>query len=340
MKAVVMTGEPGKATLVTDRPFPRPRPGYVLADVKAVALNPTDWKHTDFFNSKDTLLGCDFAGVVAQTGTGYSKQWKVGDRICGFVSGGNALEREDGAFAERVAVKADVALRIPDNMSFEEASSLPVAIVTVGQGLFQQMGLNRPSQPTTEKEFILIYGGSTLIGTMAIQLAKLAGYTPIATCSPHNFELVKSMGAVAAFDYKDPNCVAQIKEFTNNNLKYVWDAISLPPTAQLCAQVIAPNGRYGTILPVDFPRKDVKQTHSVAYTAFGEPVKKPFFEAQDTTADFEFMKGWIAEAEGLLHQGQLKHHPLKIGRGLENVLEGMDQLRQDKVSGQKLVYVL
>lgn len=173
MKAIVMQGEPGKASLETDRPAPKLRPGYVLVDVKAVALNPTDWKHIDYINSKGCLVGCDFAGVVAETGTSYSKQWKVGDRICGFAHGGNPLQPEDGAFAERILVKADVALRIPDNLSFEEAATLGVGVVTCGQGLFQQIGLNWPSHPTTNGEFVLIYGGSSATGTLGIQFAKL-----------------------------------------------------------------------------------------------------------------------------------------------------------------------
>ncbi len=173
MKAIVMQGEPGKASLATDRPYPKIRPGYVLVDVKAVALNPTDWKHIDYWNTKDCLVGCDYAGVVAETGTGYSKPWKVGDRICGFAHGGNPLQPEDGAFAERIAAKADIQMRIPENMSFEDAATLGVGVVTCGQGLFQQMGLKLPSNPSTKGEFILIYGGSSATGSLGIQIAKL-----------------------------------------------------------------------------------------------------------------------------------------------------------------------
>lgn len=172
MKAIVLHGEPGKVSLVTDRPYPKPRPGYLHVDVKAVALNPTDWKHIDYLNEK-SQAGCDFAGVVAETGTGYSKPWKKGDRICGFVHGANKLQSEDGAFAERIVVKADIAFRIPDHMSFEEAATLGVGVITCGQGLFQEMGLNLPSQPTTKGETVLIYGGSSATGTLGIQFAKL-----------------------------------------------------------------------------------------------------------------------------------------------------------------------
>ncbi len=160
------------------------------------------------------------------------------------------------------------------------------------------------------------------------------------TCSSRNFELVKSLGAAAAFDYKDPDCAAQIRTFTHNDLKYVWDTISLPATAQLCADVISPGGRYGAILTVEFPRKDVKCTNSLGYTAAGEAVKKGSMFLEASTEDFEFAKKWAEVVDQLLEQRKLKVHPPKIGKGLENVLDGCDLLRKDKVSGQKLVYVL
>lgn len=172
-RALVLQGEPGKAALVTDRPYPRHRPGFIYVDVKAVALNPTDWKHIDRLNFPGLLSGCDYAGVVAELGEGYTKDWKVGDRIAGFVTGANELEPEDGAFAERIAAKADVAIRIPDNLSFEEAATLGVGIITVGQGLYQQLGLAWPSKPADGGEYVLIYGGSSATGTLGIQFAKL-----------------------------------------------------------------------------------------------------------------------------------------------------------------------
>ena len=165
----------------------------------------------------------------------------------------------------------------------------------------------------------------------------------IATASKHNFELVKSLGAEAAFDYKDANVTDQINEYTKGNLKYVWDTIALPPTAKICAAVISPGGTYGAILQVELPRDDVKKTFSLGYTAVGEPVKKWAFEHGGTriTTDFEFMKKWVKEiVDPLLAEGRIKVHPPQIGKGLDKVFEGFDLMRHDKVSGQKLVYTL
>jgi len=162
----------------------------------------------------------------------------------------------------------------------------------------------------------------------------------ITTCSPRNSDLVKSLGAAAAFDYKDPDCASQIKQFAHNNLKLVWDCIALEPSAKICAEAIAAGGVYASLLDVKLPRDDVEVKTTLGYTCVGEPVVKPWVQLPDNSADFEFMKKFIKVAEPLLEAGKLKVHPPKVGKGLENVFQGLDLLRHDKVSGQKLVYTL
>jgi NADPH:quinone reductase-like Zn-dependent oxidoreductase len=173
MKALVMKGDK-QASVVSDRPQPQVRTGYVLVKVAAVALNPTDWKHIEFLNHPGLLVGCDYAGTVERTGTGYAKEWKVGDRISGMAHGGNKFQPEDGAFAEHIIAKADVAWRLPSGMSFEEGATLGVGILTVGQGLFQDLKLDLPTDGAQKKdEHVLIYGGSTATGALGLQFLKL-----------------------------------------------------------------------------------------------------------------------------------------------------------------------
>jgi D-arabinose 1-dehydrogenase-like Zn-dependent alcohol dehydrogenase len=115
--------------------------------------------------------------------------------VCGFCHGGNAVNQSVGAFGEIITVKGDVQIEIPSNLSYEEAATLGVGITTVGQGLYQSLELPLPNNPTTEKTYILVYGGSTATGSLAIQFAKLSGLTVGTTCSPGNFEYVKSLGS-------------------------------------------------------------------------------------------------------------------------------------------------
>lgn len=171
-KAIVVQAA-DQAAVVTDRPIPKLRPGYLLVKTSAVALNPTDWKHIKGVAPPGAQIGCDYAGVVEETGSGYNKDWKKGDRICGFCHGGDETHLVNGAFAEHIVVKADVQLRTPDRLSDEEAATVGVGYVTVGQGLFQRLKLPLPTEPAQNPETILIYGGSTATGTLGIQLAKL-----------------------------------------------------------------------------------------------------------------------------------------------------------------------
>lgn len=172
MKAIIYT-EPKQTSLVTDRPLPQLRENSVLVKVAAVALNPTDWKHVSFGMAKEgCILGVDYAGTVEEAN---GTHWQKGDRICGFVHGGNSCNPEDGSFAEYLVAPLSTAIKIPDGVSFEVAATLGCGITTVAQGIFEPgygLGLNLPSNPIQTPEPLLIYGGSSATGTLGIQLAK------------------------------------------------------------------------------------------------------------------------------------------------------------------------
>ena len=93
---------------------------------------------------------------------------------------------------------------------------------------------------------------------------------------------------------------------------------------------------------MDFPRKDVKFTHTLAYSALGDPYDKGWAKLEEgDMKDFEFAKRWVAVAERLWEQGRIQPHTPKIGQGgLEGILNGLELLKEDAVSGQKLVYEL
>ncbi|KZL86072.1 zinc-binding oxidoreductase, partial [Colletotrichum incanum] len=120
---------------VVDASIPTlPADDYILVKTTAVAINPTDWKHVDFADKAGCVgiwVGCDYAGVVEEVGKGVTKDFKKGDRICGPVNGSNALREIDGAFAKYIAVKGDLQIKTPDNISDEEAATLGIAVTTV-----------------------------------------------------------------------------------------------------------------------------------------------------------------------------------------------------------------
>lgn len=341
-KAIVLDGT--YAGVVTDRPLPKLRPGYLMVRTKAVAVNPTDYKSIRRTNVTGAIGGCDFAGVVEQTGEGYDKEWKVGDRIAGMAFGNNYRHHDDGAFAEYILVRADMALRIPDSMSFEEAATLGVGSNTVGQGLFSRQGLRLDGldSPNKHGEKLFIYGGSTATAAMGIQLATMAGYKVFTVCSPEHFDFAKSRGAVGVFNYKDPESIEQIKAAAGGEFKYVWDTITLPSSAAYCEQLIQPNGFYRSLSPVPISRTDIDVSWTLAYTTLGEPVeKRPVLVKMDVSEDYEDGRKFVALFEKLLLAGEIKIHPHNVSpEGLDGVLDGLKLLEEGKVRGQKLVYAL
>ena len=84
---------------------------------------------------------------------------------------------QGGAFGEYLIAKGDLVIKLPDSITFEDAAPIGVSILTVGQGLYQEMGLRRPDEPLpaagTKKAQVLVYGGSSAVGAVAIQFLKL-----------------------------------------------------------------------------------------------------------------------------------------------------------------------
>ncbi|KAI0901498.1 oxidoreductase-like protein [Annulohypoxylon nitens] len=339
-KAVVIQAQ-GVGAVNPNAPIPKLRSGFVKVKTAYVALNPTDWKHIDKYGPPGCTIGCDYAGIVEEIGPDVTKPIKVGDKIAGMVHGGNTNRPEEGAFAEHIVVNPSLAIKIPDNLPIEEAATLGVGVTTVGQGLYQSLGLPWPNAPTEKPFPILIYGGSTATGTLAIQYAKLSNLQVVTTCSPRNFDLVKSLGADHVFDYNSPTVGADILKVTNGEIAHVFDCISEHSSPAISAQAIGPKGgKYSALLPVDkFPRSDVTTAMTLGYVAVGEPFTKFGVDWKPTPADFEFASKFWSVTEDLIAQGKLKVHPLSLREGgLDGILSGLEELKQNKVSGKKLVY--
>ncbi|KAH5645252.1 hypothetical protein HBI51_112990 [Parastagonospora nodorum] len=315
----------------------------MLVKVKAVALNPTDWKALDMErNTKGSVLGVDYAGVVERVADGDStKKWTKGDRVTGSVHGGNSRFHADGTFSEWTVARTGFALRLPDSMSFEEGSTLSVGLISCAQGLYQQLGLPLPNNPTSSPSAVLIYGASTAAGTLAVQLAKLSGLRVLATCSPRNFGLVKSRGADMVFDYNSPSAIQDIKTATDDQLGLILDCVGESNSPSFCYEAMGKSGgKYSTLLfPVDCPRKDIVVSMVFAYTAYGEAFTKFGHDSPAKFEDYLYASKFFDICEVLLAEGKLKPHPsARRPNGLDGVVDGLLELRQGRVSGTKLVY--
>lgn len=315
-----------------------------------MALNPTDWKHVHFEDCTGCIVGCDYAGVIVSVGSEVQKPWKKGDRVAGFTHGCNPLQPSGGAFAEYVMAKGDIQFRIPDSMSFEAACTLGVGLITVGQNLYKSLQLPLPGQkqdavPGQEegepRSTILINGGATATGSLAIQFAKLSGLQVITTCSEANRSFVCDRGAEIVLDYHDSQAGDQIREITDDALQMVLDTISTPQSAGLCAAAISSaGGSYNALLDIRCPRSDVDTEVSMAYELIGEPYRMGSKDFEGKPESLTYAASWIDAIEPLL-DGQIRPHPHQLQPGgLEEIPAGLELLRDGKVRARKLVYLV
>jgi len=188
-----------------------PRENEITVKNHAVAVNPLDWGIQLAGNflyrwlKYPAVLGTDAAGEVVEVGPGVTR-FQIGDRVLGHAVG---VERDhnnpaEGAFQDYTVLQATMAAPIPASMPYESAAVLPLGLSTAACALFQKdcLALGHPSvSPRATGRTVLVWGGSTSVGSNAIQLAVAAGYEVITTCSPGNFGYVKGLGASQAFDY-------------------------------------------------------------------------------------------------------------------------------------------
>ncbi len=218
MKALVLD-RPGKPDVLylTEVDKPTPGKGEVRVRVQAVGLNPVDYKlaATGYPGWKfPFILGLDIAGVIDAVGPDVD-DWSEGDPV--YYLGD--LRRPGGYGQYTIASTAALAW-MPENMNPVEAAALPCAGFTAYQALYRKLRVQKDRT-------ILIHSGSGGVGSYAIQLAKAAGLSVIASCSAHNFEFVKRLGAEQTIDYKNNDVPSVAKSLTDGRgVDYVLDSVS------------------------------------------------------------------------------------------------------------------
>lgn len=208
---------PSKGALleVTNRPTPTPGPNELLIEVKSVGLNPVDYYQREFgffISDYPTIVGSDVGGVVLAAGSAVSPDAaKPGTRVAAFATAFyNQGNPDYGALQQRVLVPEVNVTPIPESMSFNEASVLPMSVQTAWSG-WHCIGVDRNTLYKPEdKKGVLIWGGASSVGSGALQSAKLMGFTVYTTASNKHHEYLKSLGADRTFDYKEEGVEAKI----------------------------------------------------------------------------------------------------------------------------------
>ena len=204
MRAITIPEAGGPDALVwAEVPDPEPREGEVLIRIAYAGVNRADLLqrqgHYPPPAGAPPYPGLECSGTVAAVGSGVTG-WSVGDRVCALLAG--------GGYAERVAVPAAQVMPLPQGLSLRDAAALPEVVGTVWSNLFLTAGL-------TAGETLLVHGGSSGIGTMAIQLATRHGARVVVTAgSEEKRRRCLELGAVAAVDYRTEDFVERVRAET------------------------------------------------------------------------------------------------------------------------------
>jgi len=351
-------------------PYPTPGPDQVVVRSRAVAVNPLEWviqvagPVAYRWLSYPTVLGSDVAGEVVEVGSAVTR-FAVGDRVLGHAVGTDedSNSAAEGTFQQYCVVLERMASPIPDTLSYESAAVLPLAVSTAASALFQDdlLGLRHPTaDPERTGEVVLIWGGSTSVGSNAVQLAVAAGYDVVSTASPKNYDHVRALGASQVLDYNSPTVVADLIAALAG--RTVVGAIAFGATAlPACVQVVAASTGREFVVAASTP---------VSFEGLGEP-DRPRFALPRTmlrvgvkTVAQQLQARRAGVTTKFVFGTSLKHNevstavyrdflpaalaegryvatpePLVVGAGLEHVQEALDVQRRG-VSARKVVVTL
>jgi NADPH:quinone reductase-like Zn-dependent oxidoreductase len=235
MKAVLLTKHGGPEMLhYGEAPDPIAGPGEVLVDVHAASLNAADYKvrlgGSGYAVKFPHILGRDFSGVVGAVGAGVT-DFVVGDAVFGVTDQGI-----EGAYAEKIAIKAAIIARKPDRLGHAEAAAMGLTSLTALWAI-------EDTAQVKAGETVLIQGGAGGVAGFAIQLAKHLGATVITTASATNHDYVRYLGADQVIDYN-------VEDFSKaiGNCDVVFDTVGGDVRAR-SYDVRKPGGRLVWIAP-------------------------------------------------------------------------------------------
>ncbi|KAH8074798.1 GroES-like protein [Cristinia sonorae] len=324
---------------LTDVDVDKPGPGEVLIRVEATALNPVDWKvqaSGAYVNDYPAILGTDSAGIVVEVGEGVTSL-AVGDRVF-----------HQGWFTNRLATfkqftisAAEIVAKIPDSITFDQAASIPVGLGATFVGLYGKSierggaGLVAPWQDGGVGKYagqpIVVFGGSTSVGQYVIQLAKLSGFSPIiTTASPHNADLVKSLGATHFIDRNTPaeGIIAEVKKVTGEPVKIIYDAVAEESTQGVAYDILSPGGTLVLVLPPKIDKSKITPNKTVINT----------FGTVHAEAHRELGVQLYSKVSDYIVSGDLKPNRTEaLPGGLSGIPDGLKRLQNNQVSGVKLI---
>ncbi|PZE36533.1 MULTISPECIES: NADPH:quinone reductase [unclassified Curtobacterium] len=246
MRSIVYS-QPGTSSVLSlaDRPVPEPGDGEVRVRVVVSGVNPTDWKarqggtYGDGLPFPEITPNQDGAGIVDAVGTGVEGV-SVGDRVWVFLA---AASRPTGTAQEYTVLPATRVAPLPDGVSFDVGASLGIPAMTAHRALtLHEDGPSRLSPGALSGRTVLVAGGAGAVGHAAIQLARWAGATVIATVSSDaKAGLATAAGAHHTVNYREDGAADRIRSIAPDGVDIVVE-VAIPANAELDAAVLANHG--------------------------------------------------------------------------------------------------
>lgn len=231
----------GEPLVPIELPTPEPRPGEVRVAVRAIGVNPVDWKMREFGPLRlaarivgappPVVVGVDFAGLVDAVGARVAG-FRAGDRVVG---GTDFSRRQRGSYADTVLVREDQLCALPEGLDLEVAGALPVAGVTAWRSVVEIGRLGAG-------ERALVLGASGGVGQLAVQIAKrVCSGRVVGVCSGRNVARVEELGADVVLDYEKGDALGQAR--AHGPFRVVVDCVGSYSGAG-CRALLAPGGRH------------------------------------------------------------------------------------------------
>ncbi|TFK27372.1 quinone oxidoreductase [Coprinopsis marcescibilis] len=332
----VTKGKPEQGVrLKTDWPVTKSlEDGDVLVKIQAAALNPAGYKMLgmvpDFLAKRPVVAEFDFAGVVVDT---KDSDYQVGDEVCGFTLFPWRLKKKEGALAEYIRVPAKFIIKRPSNLSPIEGSGICLAGMTAFQALDEAK--------LEEGQTLFVNGGSTAVGSFAIQLAKARGAKVVAVASGKNEKYVRDLGADEFIDYTQVGPLHKhlVKNPPSDKYNVILEAVGLfdPSLYTFSKAYLAPNGVYISVGPQ--PKLKWKTIwDGLRLTTMYLPSFLTGFKATFKVTWVEHDKERFAQFRQLIEEGKVK--PLIDSVfSFEDVLKAYERLITQRATGKVVVKV-
>lgn len=283
----------------TEIPTPTPEPRDLLVRVKALSVNPVDYKvrTSPQRQHPSRILGWDASGIVEAVGQDVTL-FNVGDEV---YYAGSVIRA--GNNSEYHVVDERIVGKKPTSLTFEQAAAMPLTTITAWEALFERLGIEPQKTPVNQSKTVLIIGGAGGVGSIAIQLAKqVAGMSVIATASrPETMEWCKKMGADYTINHHQPF----LSELAAIGIKTVDYILCLNNTTQHLpnmVDVIKPQGKICSIVSTQQPF-DLNPFFSKSITFVWEMM---FTKSRYETDDMQSQHDLLNQVAILIDQGILK----------------------------------